>query len=444
MRLLHLSDIHFREPDCLSSATDESAPFRARLTQDVIGLCLADSTGVDAILVGGDIAYQGHPEEYVAAENWLRALAIECNCPPERIYVVPGNHDVDRRVCEESQNLVNAQSAIARADSGVREQTFRTQLRDLGASNALFESLGAYNEFAAKFGCNVYPKNPYWKYDLELGGDVKLRLYGLTSTLISGLGQRDNAPGRLYLSRLQTALIPEPNTVSMVLCHHPPAWFLDADNVEDDVNNRAMIQVFGHKHRQRCARLPEYIRFSAGAVYPDRNELDWKPGYNLIDVEITGSGADRKLQLRAQVRHLQTTPETFVPLLTNEKESTWTHQLSFKDVGPLVFRRVPTTAAEPSSPNISPPLVGLVADTTQAVQDAEVAMSNLSTKDLVFRFWELSKSQKRDIATKLNLITDADLDIPAPERYTRALALAAQRGQLDDVAQEINRIESEE
>lgn len=444
MRILHLSDIHFREPDCLSPTTDESAPFRARLTQDLIGLCLADGVGVDAILVGGDIAYQGHAGEYVAAERWLRALAEECGCQPERIFVVPGNHDVDRDVCGRSQNIVNAQSAIARADSGERERTFRAQLRDQHTSKALFESLGAYNDFAAKFGCNVYPKNPYWKYDLDLGEGVTLRLYGLTSTLISGLGQRDNVAGRLYLSRMQTALIPDANTVNMVLCHHPPAWFLDAEDVEDDVNNRAMIQVFGHKHRQRCARTTEYIRFSAGAVYPDRSEPDWKPGYNLIDVEITGYGADRKVKLSAQVRQLQAAPEKFVPVLTNDDESTWTHQLSFKDVGSLVFRRVPVTPVAPSPQNISPPLVSAISDTESGVDGAEVAMSSPSTKDLVFRFWGLSKSQKREIATRLNLITDEDLDVPAPERYTRALTLAAHRGQLDDLAREIDRVEAED
>jgi len=68
-------------------------------------------------------------------------------------------------------------------------------------------------------------------------------------------------------------------------------------------------------------------------------------------------------------------------------------------------------------------------------------MSNPSTKNLVFRFWSLSVSQKRQVAFKLNLITDNDLDVPEPERYARALKLAAQRGQLEELAREIEQIE---
>ena len=35
------------------------------------------------------------------------------------------------------------------------------------------------------------------------------KLFGQTSTLVSGLWQRDDAPGQLYLGRLQTVLNPE-------------------------------------------------------------------------------------------------------------------------------------------------------------------------------------------------------------------------------------------
>ena len=42
MRLLNLSDIHFREPDCLNSATDPDVPFRTRLTNDLVS-CVAQA-----------------------------------------------------------------------------------------------------------------------------------------------------------------------------------------------------------------------------------------------------------------------------------------------------------------------------------------------------------------------------------------------------------------
>jgi calcineurin-like phosphoesterase family protein len=443
MRLLNLSDIHFREPDCLHPDTDPDVPFRTRLSQDVISLCHAGGP-VDVILVGGDIAFKGHPDEYKTAEQWLLRLADDCGCPPDRIFVVPGNHDVDRGVCGRSQSVVNAQSVIAQASRESRERTLRTQLRDRETGRALFLPLEAYNKFAAKFGCNVYADQPFWKYDLELGSDVTLRMFGLTSIIISGLGERDNVPGRLYLSPLQTVFNPEPNVLNLVISHHPPSWFMDEDEVDDAINNRVGIQMFGHKHRQRCARTPEYIRFSAGAVNPDRYEPDWRPGYNLIDLEVNGSGAHRGVQVRAHVRHLQNAPERFTALKTNQDEDIWTHQLSLPSYAPLGAPRAVIVVTPSATTHTATTIVDAANVPFSAQPDAPIAgvtMSNPSTKNLVFRFWSLSVSQKREIAFKLNLISENDLNVPEPERYARALKLAAQRGQLEELAKEVEQVE---
>ena len=74
MRLLHLSDIHFRTPDCENPATDVHQPYRTLLAQDVVELC-REGGSVDAILVGGDIAFKGSPAEYRVARAWLLGLA---------------------------------------------------------------------------------------------------------------------------------------------------------------------------------------------------------------------------------------------------------------------------------------------------------------------------------------------------------------------------------
>lgn len=445
MRLLHLSDIHFREPDCLNPKTDPDVPFRTRLTNDAVQLCHESGTPVDAILVGGDIAYKAHPKEYEVAEHWLRELADKCGCPAEKIFVVPGNHDVDRGICNKSQSVINAQTMIAQAGNR-REKVLRGQLNDPDTALAIFLPLAAYNEFAAKFGCNVYSDRLYWEFDLEIERGVKIRLFGLTSTLISGLGDRDKEPGKLYLSRLQTVLNPEPDTINLVICHHPPSWFVDCDDIDDAVTNRAPIQLFGHKHRQRCLRPPEYIRFMAGAVNPDRDEPDWRPGYNMIDISVNGEGSERSVDVRAHVRHLQTTPEMFVPLLTAEGEKVWSHRLPCKEVTQLGFK-IP-------APGTFPPLrvdprnnKQSAANTTAADEvskpSAEAVMSQPSTKNLVFRFWALSISQRRDIALELNLMTSSDLAVPEPERYARALKAAAEKGLLGELALRIEQIEQD-
>jgi len=430
MRLLHLSDVHFREPDCLDPPTDPERPYRTRLLNDLVSLCRGRT--VDAILVGGDIAFKAHPAEFEVATAWLKRVADQTGCRHDRIYVVPGNHDVDRDICRSSMAIANAQGAIAHAQQNRREATLRAQLKDREAGVALFKPLAAYNAFASPFGCYISPGKPYWTYTLDdLGGGVTLRLHGLTSTLISGLEGRDEAPGRLYLSPLQTALDPEPDVLNLVMSHHPPHWFVDCDEVDDVVNARAALQFFGHEHRQRCTQTPGYVRFCAGALHPDRQERDWKPGYNLIDLEVVGEGQQRVVRVRAHVRQLQKYPEQFIALTTPQGQDVWVSDIIFPG---HATRVVNPTQAQPAAAAEAP---AASATPAPVASPAEVAMSSTNTKGLVFRFWSLADSQKRDVMLKLKLITEDDLTLSDEELYDRGLRLAAQRGQLEELAREV-------
>lgn len=437
MRLLHLSDIHFREPGCLNPHTDPELAYRTRLSRDLVQIC--GDQPVDAILVGGDIAFKAHPDEYTAATDWLLALANQCSCPEDRIFAVPGNHDVDRGICKNSKTVSNAQSAIARAQPHHKEATFRGQLEDADAGHSLFKPLTAYNAFASPFGCYINASKPYWTYSLGLGPGVTLRIYGLTSTLISGLDDRDDAPGRLYLSPLQTVLNPEPDVLNLVMSHHPPNWFVDAIEVEGAVNDRAALQLFGHEHLQRCTRTPEYVRFSAGALHPDRYELGWKPGYNLIDLSVGGEGQDRVVRIQAQVRQLQKNPEQFIPLKSPQGRDVWVADIAFPAHARRFVRPGLVDAEVVASASAAPPAPAPV----PAASPPGVAMSSPSTKGLVFRFWRLTVSQRRNLALRLNLITPADMAVPEEERYDKALSLAAERGQLEELAGEVDKLQKQ-
>lgn len=440
MRLLHLSDIHFRSPDCENPATDSNQPYRTLLAQDVVDLC-RDGKAVDAILVGGDIAFKGASAEYKVARAWLLDLASQCGCRPEGIYVVPGNHDVDRGVCTRSLAISNAQHAIATAPDDARESVMKRQLADADVGQSLFQPLAAYNEFAAGFDCSVYPGLPFWTDEVELGGGVRLRLFGLTSTLISGLGGRDDAPGQLYLGRLQTVLNPESDVVNLVLCHHPPMWFVDRDDTDDNVNSRAKLQFFGHEHRQRCTPTPTYMRFQAGAVHPDMHEREWKPGYNLLDITVSGDGMGRTLDVHAYVRHFQKAPEMFVALRQDRFQEFWTHSMSLPHLAPL---RVPAAAAIEPTPPYRATKVAEAAHAASAAIDSkqEMKMQGPSMRNLIYRFWQLSIGERREITLKLGLITDVDLQVLEPERYKKAFKEAAARGLLGELASEIERVEN--
>ncbi|MFC0403116.1 metallophosphoesterase [Paraburkholderia rhizosphaerae] len=444
MLLLHVSDIHFRSPDCLDPGLDPERPYRTILLQDVRAR-VRELGPVSAVLVGGDIAFKGATDEYDAAWTWLKELAAAAGCPLERVFVVPGNHDVDRNLSAQSVPTRNAQAAIMRAPADSRERELRNQIRDQDTGRALLAPIAAYNEFAKLLNCQVYlPERLYWKQDLDLGQGVLLRVHGLTSVILSGAEGHNDTRESLYLSPLQTVLDPVDDVVNLVLCHHPPDWFMDQDDANDAICGRATIHMFGHKHRQRVQLDRQYVRFSAGAVNPDRNEVGWNPGYNLVEVDVTGTGVDRQILIAAHLRQWQSNPDMFRAVQTPEGESVFRHTIRFPGEAHTAALSVAASAPNASraasvveqAPAVRE-LSGYESDT-----DGEAAMGNTSARNLVFRFWNLRASERRDIVQRLDLISEAELNLPEPERYGRALIRASERGILDLLAREIARKET--
>lgn len=438
MLILHISDIHFKAPHCASD-NDPNRPYRTRMIQDVRSRC--DQIGnVDAIIVGGDIAYRADPIEYDAANTWITELAQICGCPIERIFVVPGNHDVDRGIINRKRNIQNAQAAIANAPAGYRDAELMAQLSDSAVGHALIEPLTAYNDFAKKFDCQVFPKRLFWKQDLLLRSDVTLRIYGLTSTLLSGAvnarGHQDDTRDSLFLSHWQTVFDPVDDVVNAVISHHPPDWFMDHENVEEGCRGRTKLQFFGHRHRQGNIRDPHYMRFEAGALNPDRHEIGWHPAYNLINLKVEGEGASRQLRISAHFMTWQAgVPEQYVRLRDTNGVEVWEHAIA------IPGRARPTVAAEPAAaPKTDIDVSARSQDTNQL---EEVTMNGLPMRKIVTRWWRLPMDARREIALQLNLITEAEIDLPEAERYGLALARAGERQQVDELIREIEKWEKQ-
>lgn len=437
MLLLHLSDIHFKAPQC-NTDYDPNRPYRTRMVQSVRELTTQHGP-VNAILVSGDIAYCADPSEYRAALAWLNELATECRCPRECIYVVPGNHDVDRGVIARKRSIQNAQKQIRDIEHAKRQGEVQAQFRDPDVGRALLEPLSAYNEFAKEFNCQVFAsERMFWRQALPLGGGVTLRLYGLTSTLLSGAvtnRNQNDGKGSLYLSPWQTAIDPADNVVNLVMAHHPPDWFMDYDAIDDALNGSAGLHLFGHKHRLRASREPhQYMRFQAGALNPDVNETGWQPAYNLIKLTVTGDGAARGLDIEAHLMEFQTNPDLYRHKKDQDGSDVWRHRIRV----PCVL--VPVSVCTPAPIEPPPPQPQIVAPVKPPAPpkvDAEAIMSEQSTRRLLLRWWQLPMHARREIALKLDLISEAEIALPEAERYGRALMRAGERGLLEQLGEEI-------
>jgi hypothetical protein len=120
----------------------------------------------------------------------------------------------------------------------------------------------------------------------------------MTSTLISG--PRDNPQThKLVYGAAQRSLLRHDNVFRVVVGHHPPSWTLEGDDADKAFSDRAVIQLFGHKHDSWLAKAGRGIRLVAGAVHPDRGEDHWEPRYYFIAVRLD---ADSRLHIRIYPR----------------------------------------------------------------------------------------------------------------------------------------------
>jgi len=52
---------------------------------------------IDFIIFSGDAAFSGKPEEYQAAKDqFFQPILDACGLDPKKLFIVPGNHDLDR------------------------------------------------------------------------------------------------------------------------------------------------------------------------------------------------------------------------------------------------------------------------------------------------------------------------------------------------------------
>lgn len=396
MRILHISDIHFCSPDCNDPDSDPETVYRMALRNDALRFIQQDKKGVDAIIVTGDIAYKANQNEYRAAKSWLTDLAIATSCNLSQIYVVPGNHDVDLSQSRETPTRIT-QESILRSPGAHKEKNLNAALKHEISAASLFKPLTAYNQFAKDFECDISSTSPCWKKDLNLDLGIKLRIHGATSVFVSGHNGQKDSKGGLYLSSRLNVINPELNVVNMFISHHPPSWFSDENEIRDTIEEFANIHMFGHEHRQRVYSDSRYVQFTAGAVNPERNEPKWVPGYNIVDIEIKKNNDNYNLNISASVRAWQNSPAKFVATIYENDSNRFTHSIALNNIIPV------TIATEIQKPEKIFKAPSIVKNTYKSIGTNE-------KHHLALRFINLPMSSKRAIISKMDLLSDNDLE----------------------------------
>jgi predicted MPP superfamily phosphohydrolase len=303
---VHLSDIHAGHGST-AYGWDQQDVFQAILED--IQVCVGDADRrfprPNAVLVTGDVAFSGGNQkrppvatdgEYTAAAKWLGEVCGAIGIGKERVWMVPGNHDVDRKVDEngdigrlidwlcERKNRANGalDKVLTRAD----ERAY------------LGKRMAAYQEFASGFASVSPPSNAgdengrplFWTATVPAPGlaarGLDLWLAGLNTALVGG---RDDDKGRIHLGSQQLMqCLPRHNDgqrVVLVLSHHPVSWLADAGEVEDRLHKLAHVHLCGHVHEPRTETLRRgggqgLVTIVAGAVHAERGKKVMGHGYS--------------------------------------------------------------------------------------------------------------------------------------------------------------------
>ena len=290
MVIYHLSDLHFRTADDF----DRQVVLRA-LWRD-IGQQMKAGLVPDCIAVTGDIAWSGKPEEYKRAESdFFLPLLERTNLNRDDIFLVPGNHDVDRDVLSD----VNPEKIASLCDRETVNK-FIGQPRTLSRYLASFE---AYRQFeAALCGTTYDPTTAELSYCRQLPRRKNVVMVGLNTAWTSGYSGIPNRgsteQGHLIVGERQvidSVKQTEGAELVLMLMHHPLYWLADFDKatVEPLFTSHADFVLHGHVHRPSevssiVGIVGGYVNLGAGAAYDRRVGAEpYVNSYSIADIDLS-------------------------------------------------------------------------------------------------------------------------------------------------------------
>jgi hypothetical protein len=403
--ILHLSDIHFTKGTSNVSAFDIDRIVRNELVRDAVNI-LPSVQPLSGIIVSGDLAFAGKPEEFQTAISWLAELSSKLNCDPSLVWCVPGNHDVDRNVIREHTSLSPIHNEI-RSSRNLHE-CLKKHMSGADAA-LLFEPLRAYNDSVGqRFECATSPANPWWEFDLNLNDGSFLRMRGLNSAIISG--EDDNKDtARLCLGPAQCEYVRNDDVTYLTICHHPPDWLVDGDEVRTSLKAYSKVILTGHKHFHEEDEVNGTLWLSSGAVHPSRAEQKWEPTYYFLQISVEIDSDKRFLHVNLYRRIWGDTQKAFVRPAGQDLDLR-TYRL------PLPVR----AARMPSGPATVQPSAGGV-------------NLSLNRKKLLYAFVALPYHTRVSIMEQLKLIDESNRALPDNERFASCFDRAEKDNRLNEV-----------
>jgi tetratricopeptide (TPR) repeat protein/predicted MPP superfamily phosphohydrolase len=261
---LHVSDFHFHpsgpvDRDVVMEALVESVRRRAR-----------EEAPPDLIFLSGDVAYSGKAEEYALATEWLDKLLDAAGLGRRELFVVPGNHDVDR---EPALGLSRTCKSIGEADEYLSP--------DAEAPHHMVK-FTSYIEWYNRFfdGIRTHPSSTCGPAEVIEVAGRRVGILPINSALFC-LDSNDYLKlwiGRLQLERAARALDELQPDLRVALMHHPLEWIAPAERgaIRRTLGDSVDVLLRGHLHEADLERVfsqgVSTLTLATGAAYQTR---DW-------------------------------------------------------------------------------------------------------------------------------------------------------------------------
>ncbi|MDE6388082.1 MAG: metallophosphoesterase [Lachnospiraceae bacterium] len=241
----------------------------------------------DAVFITGDIANKGLTAEYdMFFKEFIEPLSDVYGTLP-RIYIVPGNHDIDRNQCEQAAKSLYT----VLEESG--SKFFDADTTGFGKRKEIFARFDNFQDCVSKAGKDVcYPvkeifdeKGAYT--DVLSIGQKKIGIVGINTAWLSNSDKDKEklSPGKYILEEALNVV--KDCEYKIVLGHHPLDWLQGEQRQQITtllIKNKAMY-LHGHMHKNSGNFMLAYnmgsLILQSGAAFQEReneiyyNSLQW-------------------------------------------------------------------------------------------------------------------------------------------------------------------------
>lgn len=312
VRLLHVSDLHQRGE---REARDRWK--RRRVLGDAWVRNLEDlaRTGpIDLLCFTGDLADWGLPEEYAGATSFFDQLCTYTNVPHERLVLVPGNHDIQRRTKPRAWKKVRECAAHNQAGvaTWLAGQGTPFGAKDVWREAVLERSRAFWDYLHTSLGLShLDPRSSrhgrlgyHHQFSLD-GRPFPVHVVGLDSAWLCG---DDADAGKILLTEEQVGCHVHDSAgqalagLRIALVHHPLTELADGPACRRLLADRVDLLLCGHVHETEvCAMVEpgrELRQLAAGCLYEGAHGHRWPNSCQLIEIETTDEGRPLRYTVR--------------------------------------------------------------------------------------------------------------------------------------------------